>query len=100
LIKPLKATSADARRNFYIHADVGHLTNDSIAFCEALLRDTGVAEAPGLDFDPVDGNGFIRLSFAFSTDLIEEAIRRMIPWFAARAPVAVAAPHFAERAGR
>ena len=69
---------------FYIYADVGHLTNDSLAFCEALLRDTGVAVAPGLDFDPVDGNGFIRLSFAVSTVLIEEAIRRIEPWLAAR----------------
>ncbi|NIJ39117.1 aspartate/methionine/tyrosine aminotransferase [Sphingopyxis panaciterrae] len=70
---------------FYIYADVGHLTNDSLAFCEALLRDTDVALAPGLDFDPVDGNSFIRLSFAVSTDLVEEAIRRIGPWFAAKA---------------
>ncbi len=70
---------------FYIYADVGHLTNDSLAFCEALLRDTGVALAPGLDFDPIDGNGFIRLSFAVSSDLVEEAIRRIRPWFSARA---------------
>ncbi len=69
---------------FYIYADVGHLTNDSLAFCEALLRDTGVAIAPGLDFDPVDGHGFIRFSFAVSTDQIEEAIRRIGPWLAAR----------------
>src|SRR3546814_14714175 len=62
---------------FYIYADVSHLTNDSFAFCEALLRDTGVAIAPGLDFDPVDGKGFIRLSFAVSTALIAEAIRRI-----------------------
>ena len=72
---------------FYIYTDVGHLTNDSLAFCEALLRDTGVAIAPGLDFDPVDGKGFIRMSFAVSTPLVEEAIRRMQPWFAARALV-------------
>ncbi len=65
---------------FYIYADVSHLTDDSLAFCEALLRDTGVAIAPGLDFDPVDGNGFIRFSFAVSTALAEEAIRRVGPW--------------------
>lgn len=70
---------------FYIYADVGHLTNDSLSFCEALLRDTGVAVAPGLDFDPVDGNSFIRLSFAVSTDLVEEAIRRIEPWLTAKA---------------
>ncbi|HWJ70916.1 MAG TPA: aminotransferase class I/II-fold pyridoxal phosphate-dependent enzyme [Sphingobium sp.] len=69
---------------FYIYADIGHLTQDSLAFCEQLLRDTGVATAPGLDFDPVEGHRFIRFSFAISTPLIEEAIARMIPWFRAR----------------
>jgi len=75
---------------FYIYTDVGHLTDDSLAFCEALLRDTGVAVAPGLDFDPVDGKAFIRLSFAVSTDLVQEAIRRMAPWLAAQEAVTTA----------
>ena len=66
---------------FYIYADVGHLTEDSLGFCEQLVRDTGVATAPGIDFDPVDGGRFIRMSFAVSTPEIEEAIRRLIPWF-------------------
>ena len=65
---------------FYLYADVGHLTNDSLAFCEALLRDTGVAIAPGVDFDPVDGRRFIRLSFAVSTAEVEEAIERLKGW--------------------
>jgi len=69
---------------FYIWADVGHLTDDSLAFCERLLRDTGVATAPGLDFDPVDGGRFIRFSFAVSTAEVEEAIERMVPWLAAQ----------------
>jgi aspartate/methionine/tyrosine aminotransferase len=69
---------------FYVWADVGHLTEDSLAFCKQLLRDTGVATAPGVDFDPVEGCHFIRFSFAVSTPEVEEAIGRMIPWFAAR----------------
>lgn len=69
---------------FYIYADIRHLTVDSLAFCQDLLRDTGVATAPGIDFDPVDGGHFIRLSFAASTSDVVEAIRRMTPWFAAR----------------
>lgn len=69
---------------FYIWADIGHLTNDSFAFCRQLLADTGVATAPGIDFDPVDGNRFIRFSFAASTPEIEDAIERMAVWFAAR----------------
>jgi len=69
---------------FYIYADIGHLTDDSMDFCMRLLIDTGVATAPGIDFDPVDGHRFMRFSFAVSTDRIEEALRRIGPWFAAR----------------
>jgi aspartate/methionine/tyrosine aminotransferase len=70
---------------FYIYADVGHLTNDSLAFCERLLRETGVTIAPGVDFDPVEGRRFVRFSFAVSTAEIEEALARLRPWFAAQA---------------
>ncbi|MFN7112103.1 MAG: pyridoxal phosphate-dependent aminotransferase [Brevundimonas sp.] len=69
---------------FYIWADIGHLTDNSVAFCEDLLRDTGVATAPGVDFDPVDGHRFIRFSFAVSTLEIETALARLVPWFANR----------------
>ncbi|HEY6870527.1 MAG TPA: aminotransferase class I/II-fold pyridoxal phosphate-dependent enzyme [Novosphingobium sp.] len=69
---------------FYLYADIGHLTHDSLAFCERLLRDTGVCTAPGIDFDPQDGARFMRFSFAVSTPLVEAAIARMIPWFAQR----------------
>ncbi len=69
---------------FYIWADVGHLTEDSLAFCTRLLEETGVALAPGVDFDPVDGHRFIRFSFAPATGYIEEALRRLRPWFAAQ----------------
>jgi aspartate/methionine/tyrosine aminotransferase len=69
---------------FYIYADVGHLTDDSLGFCQRLLEETGVATAPGIDFDPVDGHRHIRISFAVSTDRVEEAIRRLVPWFGAQ----------------
>lgn len=69
---------------FYIYADLSDFTDDALEFCQHLVQDTGVATAPGIDFDPVEGNHFIRMSFAVSTPEIEEAIRRMIPWFAAR----------------
>ncbi|MFY8208840.1 MAG: pyridoxal phosphate-dependent aminotransferase [Caulobacter sp.] len=69
---------------FYIWANIAHLTDDSLGFCEDLLRDTGVATAPGVDFDPVEGKHFIRFSFAVSTPEVEEALRRITPWFEAR----------------
>ena len=69
---------------FYIYADVAHLTGDSIGFCTDLLQDTGVATAPGIDFDPVEGRHFVRFSFAVSTDRVEEAVARLDPWLATR----------------
>jgi aspartate/methionine/tyrosine aminotransferase len=72
---------------FYLYADIGHLTDDSVAFCKQLLRDTGVATAPGVDFDPEHGHRFIRFSFAVSTELVEDAIARMGPWFAGQKPL-------------
>ena len=66
---------------FYIYADVSRFTDDSLAFCLRLLEDTGVATAPGVDFDPVDGKHFMRFSFALSTPEIEEALDLLVPWF-------------------
>lgn len=77
---------------FYIYADIAHLTDDSVAFCRALLQETGVATAPGVDFDPVEGRRFIRFSFAVSTPEVEEAIARLGPFLAKAArPAAISA---------
>ena len=71
---------APADGAFYVHADVAHLTADSMDLTYRLLADTGVAVAPGLDFDPVDGHRSVRLSFAGSTDDVREALRRIGGW--------------------
>lgn len=68
---------APADGAFYAYADIGHLTADSMAWCADLLAHTGVAVAPGLDFDTVNGNRTIRLSFAGATGDIEAALTRM-----------------------
>lgn len=65
---------------FYVYADVSNLTDDSLSFCSKLLADTGVAIAPGIDFDTVRGASYVRLSFAGPTSDIEEALRRIGPW--------------------
>ena len=67
---------------FYVYADVSHLTGDSLSFCSKLLSDTGVAIAPGIDFDTQRGGSFVRLSFAGPTSDIEEALRRIGSWLA------------------
>jgi aspartate/methionine/tyrosine aminotransferase len=71
---------APADGAFYVYADVGHLTEDSYGWCQRLLEETGVAVAPGIDFDTVRGNEFVRLSFAGSADEIEEGLDRLARW--------------------
>ena len=66
---------------FYLYVNVGHLTGDSVEFCKHMLRETGVAIAPGVDFDPVDGRECVRISFAVSTEELEVAIARWRDWF-------------------
>ncbi|MCB0948351.1 MAG: pyridoxal phosphate-dependent aminotransferase [Mycobacterium sp.] len=65
---------------FYVYADVSQLTNDSLSFCSKLLTDTGVAIAPGVDFDTVRGGAFVRLSFAGPAADIREALQRIGSW--------------------
>jgi aspartate/methionine/tyrosine aminotransferase len=71
---------APADGAFYVYADVSHLTQDSMGFCHRLLAETGVAMAPGVDFDTGAGNGFVRMSFAGSTDEVTSALDRMGSW--------------------
>ncbi len=68
---------APADGAFYVYADVGHLTDDSMAFAHDLLARTGVALAPGIDFDTVEGGRFVRLSFAGPGAEIEQALERL-----------------------
>lgn len=70
---------APADGAFYAYADIGHLTQDSRAWCERILADTGVALAPGVDFDIVHGHHTVRFSFAGTTEHVEEALTRLAP---------------------
>ena len=71
---------APADGAFYLYADVRRISNDSETFCAEMLRSTGVAATPGLDFDPVDGRAYVRFSFSGATDDMAEAARRMRDW--------------------
>ena len=68
---------APADGAFYAYADIAHLTDDATQWCADLLAGTGVALAPGTDFDTRNGSHTIRLSFAGATADIEEALVRM-----------------------
>ncbi len=71
---------APADGAFYVYADVSHLTDDSMAFCQRLLAETGVATAPGIDFDTEVGNRFVRMSFAGHPAEMSEALVRIGDW--------------------
>ncbi|PPB81740.1 aspartate/methionine/tyrosine aminotransferase [Albidovulum inexpectatum] len=62
---------------FYIYADVSDLTDDSLSLAARILDEAGVAVTPGLDFDPVRGSHTLRLSYARSTEEIEEGLSRL-----------------------
>ena len=71
---------APADGAFYVYADIGHLTDDSHAWCLRLLDETGVATAPGIDVDTRRGHEFVRLSFAGSAEEITEGLDRLASW--------------------
>nr|WP_240394000.1 aminotransferase class I/II-fold pyridoxal phosphate-dependent enzyme [Corynebacterium lactis] len=67
---------------FYIYANIAGLYDDptavdSMAWARDLLAATGVAVAPGIDFDTEHGHEWVRLCFAGQTAEMEEAVRRI-----------------------
>ena len=74
---------APADGAFYVYADVGHLTDDSMGFAHRLLARTGVALAPGIDFDTLAGHRFLRLSFAGQRAEVDEGLARLAAYVSA-----------------
>jgi aspartate/methionine/tyrosine aminotransferase len=62
---------------FYAFVDVSKFTNDSMVFCKKMLDVTGVAVAPGIDFDRVNGHRYVRFSYAGTKATIEDALGRL-----------------------
>ncbi|MBV9970059.1 MAG: pyridoxal phosphate-dependent aminotransferase, partial [Xanthobacteraceae bacterium] len=65
---------------FYLYADVSRFCGDSFAFAGRMLEEAGVAATPGIDFDPVHGRHYIRLSYAGSTEEMREGVERIAAW--------------------
>jgi aspartate/methionine/tyrosine aminotransferase len=62
---------------FYIYVDVSDYTGDALAFAAEILEEAGVAVTPGLDFDALRGQHWLRFSYARGTDDIAEGLRRL-----------------------
>jgi aspartate/methionine/tyrosine aminotransferase len=73
---------APADGAFYAYADVSAWTDDSLDWAARLLDETGVAVAPGVDFDPVDGGRYIRMCFAGDAAELDRALVILGEWLA------------------
>ncbi len=61
---------------FYVFMQVGHWGLSSEEFCERLLEEQQVAIVPGNAFGAC-GEGYARLSYAYSLEHLKEAVKRM-----------------------
>ena len=66
---------------FYLYADVSRFTDDSQAFCLALLDQAGVAITPGLDFGDHQPQRHVRISYANTLERLQEGVRRMAHFY-------------------
>ena len=75
---------APADGAFYVYAGIAEFASKSPELCAEILRETGVAVTPGTDFDPDQGDGFIRFSYAGSSADMRSAVDRLSHWAASR----------------
>lgn len=68
--------SFDPEGAFYVFPDISGYGMNSEEFCERLLRENGVAIVPGTAFGDC-GEGFARISYAYSVEHIAKALDRM-----------------------
>ena len=69
---------------FYVYAKVTQFSQDSFAFCQALLQAQGVAITPGCDFGDHQANQYVRFTYTTSEERISEGIRRLKAFLAGR----------------
>ena len=69
---------------FYLYADVSRFSTDSLDFAKRMLQEAGVAATPGIDFDPIRGQHFIRFCYAGSASEMREAVARIGSWLNGR----------------
>jgi aspartate/methionine/tyrosine aminotransferase len=69
---------------FYLYAEVSRFADDSAAFARQMLHEAHVAATPGLDFDPINGQRFLRFCYAGSAAEMHEAVARIGDWLRRR----------------
>ena len=73
----------EARGAFYVFPDISRFGLSSEDFCSDLLRKQRVAMVPGTAFG-AGGEGFVRVSYAYSIKNITEALRRLEQYIKSR----------------
>jgi len=76
----LGVTAHEPEGAFYVYADFGRYTRDSLRFCLRAIDETGVGMAPGVDFDPQGGGSFVRLCFAIGEEDVAAALEALERW--------------------
>jgi aspartate/methionine/tyrosine aminotransferase len=62
---------------FYVYANCGRFTSNSLDFAVGLLEEAGVAVTPGKDFGKNSPESHLRFSYAVTLDRLAEAITRI-----------------------
>ncbi len=68
---------------FYAFVDVRGTGRDAVAYSAECLEQANVAVVPGTAFGD-SGEGFVRMSFATSDELLDETVRRLGDWLGRR----------------
>jgi aspartate/methionine/tyrosine aminotransferase len=70
---------------FYLWVEIAERGEPATRFCRRLLEETGIALTPGVDFDPLRGEAWVRLAFAGAEAAVAEAADRLAAWLTAAA---------------
>ncbi|MEQ6889535.1 pyridoxal phosphate-dependent aminotransferase [Halomonas sp. CS7] len=78
------APSLPPQGAFYLWLDISRYSDDSEAFCRALLEEENVAITPGTDFALAGGEQHVRIAFTTGEARLEEAVSRLERFLARR----------------
>jgi len=68
---------------FYFYVNIEKLKIDSSNLVKKILSETGVALTPGIDFDTVNGNKTIRISFSSDQKSLLTGLKLFYKWYKA-----------------
>jgi aspartate/methionine/tyrosine aminotransferase len=71
---------APAEGAFYIYADISDIADSSTKLCADWLAELGIAATPGTDFDPFNGERYVRFSFCAGTDTVQRGVELINTW--------------------